>query len=76
MPRTYLMGSVVFFLIASASGGSMAEAPHPQKTELATAGDPAEWRGFQWGATKEQAQLMGAQPCEDGEGIQRVGLPE
>lgn len=76
MPRTYLMGSVVFFLIASASGGSMAEAPAPQKTEVASASDPAGWRGFQWGTTREQAQLMGAQPFEDSEGTQRFGLPE
>ena len=77
MLRSCLMGSIALFLIASADGRSMEDTPSPpKKTEAARMIDPAGWRDFQWGMTKEQAQRLGAQSFQDGEDTQRFGLPE
>ena len=71
------MSWIAIFLIASADGLSTAETPTlSQKIEVSSASDPAGWRNFQWGMTKEQAQRLGAQTFQDREGVERFGLPE
>jgi len=71
------MGWAAIFLIASADGLSRAETPTlSKKIEVARPSDPAGWRNFQWGMTKEQAQRLGAQTFQDREGAERFGLPE
>lgn len=71
------MGWIAIFLITSADGLSTAETPTlSQKIEVSSTSDPAGWRDFQWGMTKEQAQRLGAQSFQDREGTERFGLPE
>jgi len=74
MRTLYLMGPAVFFLIALATGWSLAETAPPHKK--VTVSDPAGWRDFKWGTTKEQTQQLGALSFLDGEGTERFGLPQ
>ena len=77
MRHWVLMGWVVVLLIASTDGLSMAGTPALlKKIETASASDPAGWRDFHWGMTKEQTQQLGAQSFQDGEGTERFGLPK
>ena len=58
--RSVTMGLTVIFLIASTDGLSMAEPPALlKKIAAVSASDPAGWRDFHWGMTKEQTQQLG-----------------
>ncbi len=62
---------VLVTLIAPSAGASDSALP-----KTFTGSDPKGWREFKWGMTKQQAVKLGAQPFEDGEGVQRFGLSE